>query len=293
MLCFHPSAPQPYHFSPVYSGRRMPFSDEAVYPSLAYGPSYASYTPRVTNPEARYRRALTEYLAAEDEYKMLLYAREEAALRARAKALRQERARLLQVRQIEQALARARTQSSAFDATDGLARPHVVPVMYSPVKRRGTSLPDVVASKRPRVRASRVDWKALLESMYNSTPQTPTDEKVCGIATLSACRADVRDKVQPDHNAKEEGFSAPSLESLRECLQKTAGDEEVQDVARGILCRLGRPTSMTGVFEPSPEVSSPDVSRHFNFLKFFVTDSFVTGTGLCCTALRGCRALPL
>ncbi len=48
--------------------------------------------------------------------------------------------------------------------------------------------------------------------------------------------------------------SEPNLESvLRDRLQKLAGDEEVQDLARSILRHL---TSTTGA---SPSVSSPEV----------------------------------
>ncbi|KAI0255569.1 hypothetical protein BJV78DRAFT_684790 [Lactifluus subvellereus] len=233
--------------------QNIPIRHDALLPSFSSStipllltrllrPSYFSYLPRVTDPETRYRRALTEYLAAEDEYNELLYAREEAALRARAETLRQERARFLQGRQLEQALTRARVQSLATNATDDLALPHVVPVMCSPPKRRGTSLPDVLASRRPQVHASRTDWKTLLESLYDSISQPSVDEKA-----------------QPDHNAKGDEFSASSLESLRERLQKTAGDEEVQDVARAILRRLGEPTHTTGVIEPSPAASSLEV----------------------------------
>ena len=54
--------------------------------------------------------------------------------------------------------------------------------------------------------------------------------------------------------------SVPNLESLlRERLQKKAGDEEVQDLARAILRHL---TSVTGVSRPSAAASSPEVSIH-------------------------------
>lgn len=55
----------------------------------------------------------------------------------------------------------------------------------------------------------------------------------------------------------------PNLESvLRERLEKIAGDEEVQDLARGILRHL---TSATGV-SPSAAASSPEVSSHLRVL---------------------------
>ena len=58
--------------------------------------------------------------------------------------------------------------------------------------------------------------------------------------------------------------SVPNLESLlRERLQKKAGDEEVQDLARAILRHL---TSVTGVNHPAAAASSPEVSIHSAFL---------------------------
>lgn len=74
---------------------------------------------------------------------------------------------------------------------------------------------------------------------------------------------------QAQHDDSEEGTSlnqphlrrsVPDLESLlRERLQKKAGDEEVQDLARAILRHL---TSVTGVSCPAAAVSSPEVSLH-------------------------------
>jgi hypothetical protein len=269
MLSFHPSAPQPYyHSSPIYSGHRLAYPDQVLYSPLAYEPSYPSYFPRVIDPKTRYRRALAEYLTAEEEYNAVLRAREEAVLRARAEAFRQERARLLRARQFKQALARARAHALASKASDDLSLPRVAPVVCSPPERCGRSLPDVLASRRPHTHDLHVDgagvWKELLGSLYDSAHQPAADRKVCGVAIISASRPDTSDKAQPPHNAKESQVSAPTLESLlRERLQRRADDEEVQDVVHAILRYLGQPTPMTGVSEPSPAAPSPEVSRHF------------------------------
>lgn len=61
--------------------------------------------------------------------------------------------------------------------------------------------------------------------------------------------------------------SVPNLESvLRERLQKIAGDEEVQDLARAILCHL---TSATGV-SPSAAASSPEVGFRCSYFIYQV-----------------------
>jgi hypothetical protein len=58
--------------------------------------------------------------------------------------------------------------------------------------------------------------------------------------------------------------SVPDLDSLlRERLQKIAGDEEVQDLARAILRHL---TSVTGANCPSASASSPEVGFHSAFV---------------------------
>jgi len=71
---------------------------------------------------------------------------------------------------------------------------------------------------------------------------------------------------QSPRSASEPGeceCSVPNLESvLRERLQKIAGDEEVQDLARAILRHL---TSATGV-SPSAAASSPEVGFHLRSL---------------------------
>jgi hypothetical protein len=254
IFSLHPSAPQPYYYSsPIYPGQRLVYLD-------ADEPSYPSYLPRVSDPSTRYRRALAEYLAAEEEYNAVLRAREEAALRARAEAFRQERVRFLQARQLEQALAQA---------TVDLSPPSVVPVVCSLPKRCGSPLPDVLASRRSRAHTTHVDgateiWKELLGSLCESAHQQPADDgKVCGVAILSADHSDTPDKAQPDHDAKRDEVTTLILERLRECLQRSS-DDEVQDVACALLRRLGQPNTMDGVSEPAPAASSPEVSRHPN-----------------------------
>ena len=85
--------------------------------------------------------------------------------------------------------------------------------------------------------------------------------------------------------------SVPNLESLlRERLQKKAGDEEVQDLARAILRHL---TSVTGVSRPSAAASSPEVSIHSAFLLSVLR--LISFEGECSLdgAIRGCRPFPL
>jgi len=142
MFNFYPSHPRaPRYLPPVYS---------SVYPNDdLYSPYLPSPDSRllVTNPKVCYRRALGEYLAAEEEYNALLRAREEAKLRARAEAIRQERVRLRvaqltrarreqQARQFKQGLAKALAQA-AVSGYDDLSLHHVVPVrvMYRTSER--------------------------------------------------------------------------------------------------------------------------------------------------------------
>lgn len=106
MFSFYPSHPRALRYSP-YSP--PVYSDDDLY-------SASSRLP-VTNPEVRYRRALGEYLVAEEEYNTLLRAREKAKLRARAEAIRQERARF----RVAQ-LARARREQQARLFKQGLAK---------------------------------------------------------------------------------------------------------------------------------------------------------------------------
>jgi hypothetical protein len=166
-----------YSSTPIYSGHHLAYPDEAL--------AYSSYFPRVNDSRTRYRRALAEYLAAEDEYNAALRAREEAVVRARVKAIRQEQARLLQARRLEHALTRTRT--AQLLAADGdPSRPLLVPVVCSPLKQCGASIPDVPTSERSQVHASHVDgarfWKELFGSLFDSAhqPEPAVEGKVCG-----------------------------------------------------------------------------------------------------------------
>ncbi|KAH9955301.1 hypothetical protein BC827DRAFT_880529 [Russula dissimulans] len=94
MLSFLNSAPRPiYYSSPVYRDADSLYRPYLSYPSL------------VADPEVRYRRALSEYFTAEEEYNAVLRAREEARIHAHAEDLRQEGARLLRAQ-----IARARQE---------------------------------------------------------------------------------------------------------------------------------------------------------------------------------------
>ena len=133
MFSLYPSHPRPFYYSPpVYS----------VHPDDDLYAPYVPYTrsrPLVSVPEVRYRRALSEYLVATEEYNALVGARE-AKLKAHAEALRREQARLrvAQVvrarkqqlaRQFEQGLAKALARA-AVSEDDDLSPRRVVPVMY-------------------------------------------------------------------------------------------------------------------------------------------------------------------
>ena len=263
MFSFYPSHPRALRYSPpAYS----------VYPDNdLYSPYLSSPDSRllVTNPKVRYRRALGEYLVAEEEYNALQRVREEAKLRARAEAIRQERARLRvaqlararreqQARQFKQGLAKALLRA-AVSGDDDLSLHHVVPVrvMYQTSER---PLSDMLIPSCMHRHESYADGVSVQK------------EKVCDI-NLDFCLQSVlilaqaqRDSEEETHrppSASEPGecdCSAPSLESvLRERLQKIAGDEEVQDLARAILRHL------TGV-SPSAAASCPEVGSHPAFL---------------------------
>jgi hypothetical protein len=217
----------------------------------------------------RYRRALGEYLAAEEEYNTLLRAREEAKSRARAEAIRQERARLRaaqlararreqQARQFKQGLAKVLARA-AVSGDDDLSLHHVVPVRVMYQTSEGP-LSDMFISSCMDGHASCADDGASVQK-----------EKVRGVR-FEFCLPSVLIMVQAQRDAEEETsinqrpLSAsepgecerpvPNLESvLRERLQKIAGDEEVQDLARAILRHL---PSATGV-STSAAASSPEV----------------------------------
>lgn len=100
------------YLPPIYSVYR----DDDLYSAYV-----SSSHHLLRNPEVRYRRALGEYLAAEEEYSAVLRSHEVANLMARAEAIRQERARLgLRVPVAE--LARARREQLARQFKQGLAK---------------------------------------------------------------------------------------------------------------------------------------------------------------------------
>jgi hypothetical protein len=232
----------------------------------------------VRNPGVRYRRALGGYLAAEEEYNALLRAREEAKLmRARAEAIRQQRVRVAharreqQARQFKQGLAKALARA-AVSGDDDFPLHHVVPVrvMYQ-------------TSERP---LSDMDIPSCMHRHESCADGASVQKaRVCGIR-FESCLHLVLIMVQAQRDAKEEKSvdqsplsasepgececSVPNLESvLRERLQKIAGDEEVQDLARTILRYL---TSATGV-SPSAAASSPEVGFHS---AFFIRQALMT-----------------
>jgi len=242
MFSFYPSHPRALRYSPPV------YSDNDLHSPYA---SFRDSRLLVTNPEVRYRRALGEYLAAEEEYNALVRAREEAKLRARAEAIRQERARLRvaqlararreqQARQFKQGLANALARA-AVSGDDDLSLHHVpVRVMYQTSERPLSDMliPSCMhgdvscangAGVQEEVKAQR---DAVEETNVNQSPLSASEPGEC------EC-------------------SVPNLESvLRERLQKIAGDEEVQDLARAILRHL---TSATGV-SPSAAASSPELN---------------------------------
>ena len=262
MFSFYPSHPRALRYCPP---------DYSVYPNDDSYLSSPDSRLLVRNPEVRYRRALGEYLVAEEEYNALLRAREEVKLRARAEAIRQERARLrvaqlarahreLQVRQFKQGLAKA-VARAAVSGDDDLSLHHLVPVrvMYQTSER---PLSDMLIPSCMHGHESCADGASVQK------------EKVCGVR-FGSCLHSVLIMGQAQRDAVEEKSvnpsplsasepgececSGPNLESvLRERLQKIAGDEEVQDFARTILRHL---TSATGV-NPSAAASSPEVSFH-------------------------------
>ncbi|KAH9062625.1 hypothetical protein EDB83DRAFT_2385128 [Lactarius deliciosus] len=228
---FYPSATHPYY---------SPLARPVYYDDLQPPTSDCFYLPRATDPESHYRRALADYLVAEEE---LFRAREVATLRARVEALqRQEEARLLQARiirackerevqQLERVLAQERAAALAARMAIPevhLSLPHMVPVAYSVPERRRT--PNVLAEQIPRTHVTFTEGSQLL----HPTPRSPANEGG-----------------QPEHRptphlVPEHGTSVPTLESLlRARLRKIASvneDEEARDLARATLHHLAQHT---------------------------------------------------
>lgn len=232
MLSFYPLAARSHYPSPLYSARPVHFDDDII--CLHPSTSDYSYLPRTTDPESHYRRALTEYLVAEEG---LFRAREEATLRARAEALQhQEEALLLQARiirarkewqvqQLERALAQVRAAAlvtkPAFPEVTTL--PHMVPVARSVPEGRMTPISSVLAAQTPQTHVSFTDGSQPLDSI----PQ-PLGQPEYRTAS---------------HLVPQNGTSAQNLESLlqarlRKQLVSDNEDEEVQDLARATLRHL-------------------------------------------------------
>ena len=254
-LSSHPRALR-YYSPPVYSA--YPDND-------LYSPYHlSSANSRAINPEVRYRRALGEYVAAEEEYSAVLRARE----RTKLMRVRTERLRVAQLArarreqqawQIKQGLANALVRA-AFSGDDDLSLHDFVPVMYQHFQRPLSNMPIT----------SCMDGRGSCADGAGAQM-----EKVCRfwfesglhcVLMMARPQRDVEEKTSVDQRAapaSEPGEcegSVPNLESvLRERLQKIAGDEEVQDLARAILRHL---TSATGVSPPAA-ASSPEVGFLF------------------------------
>jgi hypothetical protein len=261
MFSFYPSHPRAARYSPYSPPVYSVYPDNDLY-SRYHLSSLDSLLP-LTNSEVpvRYRRALGEYLVAEEEYSAVLRARKKAKLMsARTEAIRQERARL---RVLVAQLARARRDPQARQFKQGLGRALARAAVSGD---DDFSLHDVVP-----VRVTYEDSERPLSDMFIrncmegqascADGASAQKEKVCGL-WFESCLRRVLIMAQEQSNAEsasEPGeceCSVSNLESvLRERLQKIAGDEEVQDLARSILRHL---TSATGV-STSAAASSPEV----------------------------------
>jgi hypothetical protein len=233
MLSFYPAAAHSR-----YSARPL-YSDDIIHLHPASISGY-SYHPRTTNPESRYRRALAEYLVAEEE---LFRSREEATWRARAEAFqRQEEARLLQAQII-----RAREVQQARWLEQVLAQ------------RRAAAL--AAKTTVPKVRFSPPDIVPVACSVPEQHNSTPVNEKVRRMYISSDGSSDAFNQDQPiaPHLVPENGTSATAstLESLLQArLRKVAADnsdEEMQDLARATLHHLVQHTH-DATSAPSSEV---------------------------------------
>lgn len=254
MFSLYPSHPRALG----YSSYSSPTPIYSVYPNDdLYSPYLSSPDSRllVTSPEVRYRRALGEYLAAKEQYNALLRAREEAKLmKARAEAIRQERARFRvaqlararreqQARQFKQGLAKALARA-AVSGDDNPSLHHVVPVpvrvMYQTSERPLSDM--LILSYMRGGKESCADGVSVQKKKEQHDAEEETNLNHCPLSASEAgeCQCPV-----------------PNLESvLRERLQKIAGDEEVQDLARAILRHL---SSATGV-SPCGAASSPELN---------------------------------
>ena len=272
MLSFYPSAAHTHSYTPLYSNRSR-YSDDVV----CLRPSISAYSslPRSTHPESRYRRALVEYLAAEEG---LLRTRQEAILRARAEALRrQEEARLLQVRTIRareqrrvQEFKRLLAQRCAIAlATQTgtseihLSHRHRAPAACSVPERRREPTSSVFI---PKTHISFMGGNQLFDSL-------PVNEEVCCMYNLSANSPNAPNQGRPEHRSApdfvpENGASVSNLESLLQSrLRRVASDnedKEVQDIARAILQHLVQHTADRN----GTSAQSSEVSFRYSFPRF-------------------------
>ena len=263
-----------YHSQPIYTvyprGHSHRRSSYSSYPS-------STSTLPLADREMRYRHALTEYLAAEEEYKALLRAREEARLRARVEEAlrRQKRARLLQAeivraRAVELALDKALSRAAA--SKDNRSLRGIAPFIRQ-TSERHSPYPHVIATRADETGVEKKSPELLRNS---SAVQASVGDKVCGMPNSFVHCPDSYDQVQHQNDVKAETsdsqpnsegveHSVPNLESLvRERLQKIVGDgdEEVQDVARAILRHLAPVSgiSRSTVSAPSTRVRYHSVS---------------------------------
>ena len=290
MFSLYPSHPQALRYSPtVYSV----YPDDDLYSRYPVSSLDSPPPLLVTNPEVQYRRALGEYLAAEEGYYALRRAREDAKLRARSEAIRQERVRLRlaqltrarreqQARQFKQGLAKVLARAAVSGDDDLL---QAVPVMYHTSQRPLSDMvvPSCMHGCTMRANGASVQMEKVCRFWFvlHSTLIMPQTQH----------RAEEETSVnQSPLSASEPGdceCSAPNLESvLRERLQKIAGDEEVQDVEKAILRHL---TSATGV-SPSAVASSPEVSFHCAFC--ITVPDVLQAEYLLDGGRRGCQPFP-
>lgn len=263
MLSFYPSVAHTHCPTSPYSARSR-YSDDVVclHPSIS---AYSSLL-RTSNPESRYRRALAEYLAAEEE---LLRARQEAILRAREEALRrQEEARVLQARTIRareqqqvQQFKRLLAQRCAIALATQTAPPevhlshrHGVPAACSVQERRRKP---ISSDFIPKTHISFMGGNQLFDSI-------PVNEEVCRLYSLSTTSTDTPNQGRPEHRSASESVpeneaSVSNIESLLQTrLRKVAidnEDKEVQDLARATLQHLVQHTPYRNdTSAPSSEV---------------------------------------
>ena len=272
MLSFYPSATHTHSYSSIHSARPV-YSDDIVRSHSIISDHF--YLPRTTSPESRYRRALAEYLVAEEE---LSRAREESALRARAEVLqRQEEARLLQariirareerwVRQLEQVTAQQRAALAAKTAAPEahLSLPHTVPITCSVSERRRRPTPSVFSTMTPQTYVSFKDGSQLLGSV--------SANEVCRMYILSTDSPDGLNQGQSEHRTAphlvpKNRISVPTLESLLQArLRNVASDNEDEEL-QDLVCATLRHIAQHSLERNDNDVSA--LSSEVDFLYAF------------------------